>query len=280
MRIAVLMAALASAATAVQAAPDLMAPLAGHPGVTAFDLAKLVVTDLAVGDQGATGHAVVRFRHIEGKDQLAPPGDSVTIGDDAVEVRAIPGVTDRVLALIDLGPSEGNVEEAQVLGLFALTPKPRLLDLVEVGDDRWTGMADTLPLLAAGAPLIEIDSGHSDASVSFQDTDLVFVRGDRFQLIDTLFTHSESACAFQHTQQPSYRTAPASGPYRAVIVSVRDETTLSHVDCGEDQGHPKAGVRIYAGTYAWDAARRRFVTRSTQLKALAALNARWLTDGE
>jgi hypothetical protein len=89
---------LTGSVAAAQGAPGLMAPLAGHPGVTAFDLARLVVTDLKPdGKGGAGGHAVVRFRHIEGKDMLAPPLDDIALGDDAVEVRAIPGESDRLL---------------------------------------------------------------------------------------------------------------------------------------------------------------------------------------
>jgi hypothetical protein len=130
-RTSLLIAALAALAPAASAA-DLTDPVPGHPGVTAFDLAKLVVTDLAKGPDGASGHTVVPFRHIEGKDMLAPPEDPVTLGTPPVDMAAVPGRADRVLALIDMGASDGNVEEAELLALVGFDPQPKLLDVVEV----------------------------------------------------------------------------------------------------------------------------------------------------
>ncbi|HXQ12033.1 MAG TPA: hypothetical protein VN805_13640 [Caulobacteraceae bacterium] len=267
--------ALAHAASAA----DLTDPVPGHPGVTLFDLAKLVVTDLANGPDGATGHKVVAFRHIEGKDMLAPPEDPVTLGVPPVDMAAVPGSTDRVLALIDLGASDGNVEEAELLALVGFDPKPKLLDVVEVGNDRWTAMEDNPPLLAPGAPLIVIDSDHWNSNQTYNAAEMIFVRGDRFQLIDSLFTYTEAYCGYQHFQEVTYGTAASGGPYRAVTVSVRDTTKLTDDDCGTDQKPPKPGVTVYSGTYRWDAAHARFVSHSAQLDKLDALNTKWLKDG-
>jgi hypothetical protein len=267
-----LLAALALASRPARAA-GLADPVPGHPGVTSLDLAKLVVTDLVTGPDGATGHKVVAFRHVEGKDMLAPPGDPITLGDSAVDVTAIPGRTDRVLALIDLGPSDGNVEEAELLALVALDRKPRLLDIVEVGNDRWTGLeADPTPMLGAGSPLIVVDSGHSNSNESYMSTDLILLRGDRFQLIDVLFTFNESFCAYDRTEEPSYRAVAGSPPYLALEVSVRETVKRSGEDGCSDQKPPPAGVHVYTGVYRWDAAKRRFVTHSKALDTLAALN--------
>ena len=278
MRRTPLLAALTLAAAGPAAAASLSDTVPGHPGVTSFDLAKLVVTDLASTSDGAKGTKVVRFRHIEGKAMLAPPEDQIVLGDDAVSVTAIPGQPVRVLALIDLGASDGNVEEAEVLGLFAFSPRPRLLDLVEVGNDRWTAMAEHPPLLARGAPLIQIDSDHWNSNQTYNDTELIFIRAGRFQLIDSFFTYSEQVCGWQRTQEATYGTAPAKRAYRNVTVAVRDETRLTGDDCGDDK-LPRASLKTYAGTYTWDAAHGRYVTRSKPLKTLAALNAKWIQSG-
>ncbi len=280
MRCRLLLAGVVASLAGSSAASDLSDAAPGNAGVTAFDLARLVVTDLKRTADGAAGSKVVRFRHIEGKSMLAAPGDAITLGDSAVDIIPVPGSSDRVMALIDLGQSEGNVEEADLLGLYALTPKLRLLDVVEVGNDRETGVEDDLPLLAPGAPLIVVDSGHSNSNESYNDAEMIFIRGDRFQLIDNHFTYSMSVCSFSRTQTATYSVAPTGAPYRAVTLSVREETTLSHEDgCSGEGKPPKAGVKTYIGTYVWDAAHARYVTHSAALKALDALNAERVQSG-
>jgi hypothetical protein len=278
-RTALLIACLVALAPAASAA-DLTDPAPGHPGVTMFDLAKLVVTDLANGPDGATGHKLVAFSHIEGQDMLAPPEDPVVLGVPPVDAVAVPGRADRVLALIDLGASDGNVEEAELLALVGFDPEPKLLDVVEVGNDRWTGMdTDHMPSLAAGSPLIVVDSGHSNSNESYASSDLIFLRGDRFQLIDVLFTFNESFCAYDRTEEPTYATLAAPGPYRALEVSVKETVKRSGEDGCTDQKPPPAGVHIYSGVYRWDAAKGRYVVHSKALDALAALN-KARVDGE
>jgi len=266
------LAALAHAAAASAASLD--DPLPGHPGVNAFDLAKLIIPDLAHSPDGATGHKTIVLRHIDGKGALAPPEDPIALDPSAVDLMAVPGRPDRILALIDLGPSDGNVEEATVLGLYALSPKPRLLDAVEVGDDRWTGMeSKNPPMLAPGSPLIAVDSGHSNSNESFNSTELIFLHGDRLALMGGLVTFSESFCAFERTQTLTYHAVPAPGPYASLQVSVRETTKLTGEDGCTDQPAPRhAGVQTYQGVYGWDAAKGGFVVSSKPLAALAALN--------
>lgn len=273
MRRTILLTACLAALGPAAVAADLTDAVPGHPGVTAFDIAKLVVTDLADSPDGATGNKVVAFRHIEGKDMLAPPEDPITLGVPPVDMAAVPGRADRVLALVDLGASDGNVEEAEVLALVGFDPKPKLLDVVEVGNDRWTGVdTDHMPLLAPGSPLVIVDSGHSNSNESYASTDIIFLRGDRFQLIDTLFTFNESFCAFDRTEEPTYAAVAGPGPYRAVQVTVRETVKLTGEDGCSDQPAPKAGVHVYRGVYRWDAAKGRFVTHSKSLDALATAN--------
>ena len=269
---AALLAALAHAAPAPAASLD--DPLPGHPGVTEFDLAKLVVPDLTNSGDGATGHKTVALRHIDGKDALAPPEDPITLGSDAVDLMAVPGRPDRILALIDLGASDGNVEEATVLGLYELSPRLKLLDAVEVGNDRWTGMAaKNPPMLATGSPLIVVDSGHSNSNEAYNSTNLIFVHGARLTLLGNLLTFNQSFCAFDRTQETTYRAIPAPGPYNSLQVSVRETTKLTGEEGCTDQPAPRhADVQTYQGVYAWDAAKNAFVSHSKSLDALDALN--------
>jgi hypothetical protein len=270
---------LLTALTWASAAPatDLSDPVPGHPGLTYFDLVKLVVPDLAKTADGATGHKVVPFHHIEGDDMRADPGDAFTFDSASLQVMAIPGQPDRLIMLTDLGGSDGNVEEVELLGLFALDGTPRLIDVVEVGNDRWTAI-DTEhapPMLAAGAPLIVVDSGHNNSNENYNDAEMIFIRGQRFALIDSIFTYNDQNCGYRHIQDSAYAAAPAPGPYRSVAVTIKDTVTRDGDDCG-DQKVPPASATTYRGTYVWDAAHARFVTHSAQLKALDAKNSKWL----
>jgi hypothetical protein len=271
-RIVLLIACLAALAPAAAAA-ELTDPVPDHPNVTMFDIAKLVVPDLAATPDGASGHKAVAFRHIEGKDMLAPPEDPIVLGVPPITTALVPGRPDRVIALIDLGGSDGNVEEAAVLALVGFDPGPKLLDAVEVGNDRWTAMETAnIPMLAAGAPLIVVDSDHFNSNETYNDAEMVFIRGDRFELIDSLFTFDESFCAYTRMEEPTYRAIAGPGAYRAVDVSVKETVKRTGEDGCSDGKPPLAGVHVYSGVYRWDAAKGRYVVHSSALDRLAALN--------
>jgi hypothetical protein len=208
----------------------------------------------------------------------ADPGDDIALDSASLQVMAIPGQPNRILVLTDLGGSDGNVEEAELLGLFALDGRPRLLDLVEVGNDRWTGIDTEHPplMLGPGAPLIVLDSSHSNSNESYDDTEMIFVRNDRFQLIDSMFTFNDQNCGYQHTQEAGYAVTPAKGPFADLQVTVTDTVIRTDDECDADAKLPKAGVTTYRGTYSWNAAHADFVTHSAELKTLGERNAAWL----
>lgn len=250
-------------------AADLTDPVPGRPGMTWRDLAKLVVPQTA---NGATGRSVVPFRHINGAKALTALPDPIDLDAASIETIKISGRPDRVVALLDLGQAEGFVAEVALLCLFALDEKPRLLDVVEVGNDRWTAIGPASPpMLAPGSPLIEVTSGHTNSNQSYDNLELIFVQGDRFRLIDSIFTMNERYCAFERMNDLSISVIPDSGPMRAVRVAVRVATTLSGEDCGQDPHPLRAGTRIYSGTWHWDAARGRYAGGSASLRRLEAL---------
>ena len=116
--------------------------VADHPTVTYFDLMKQVVTDLdslpAHGEP--TAHAIVPYRHIEGRD-----AKTVAAGPVAIQLlTALKMKADgksRLALLADLGPSDEAVTEFTLLALFDMADRPKLLDVIEVGTDRLTGFA-------------------------------------------------------------------------------------------------------------------------------------------
>ena len=249
-------------------ATELGEKVPSHPGLTYFDLMKLVVTDLALDTK--SGHALVQFRHIEGKSSKTGVPDEPSI--ESLDVMPIPGDRSRLMVLADLGHTDEDVADVALLCLFALDPSPKLLDVVEVGNDRLTGFQSKAPLmLASGAPLILIWSGHSNSNQSYQITEMIFVRHERFSLIDSLFLFGESFCAFERTQTSSFATLPDRGPYRAVHVAVLQVTKRSGEDCGHDKA-PIPGRKTYQATYRWDARKQDFVAGSHELDKLSKVN--------
>jgi hypothetical protein len=219
-------------------AADLKDPVPGHPGLTYLTLVRTVVTDLAAD---GSGHKVGPFQFIESKGGRADPSDPVSIGD--LDVRAIPGQPSRLLLLADLGPSEGNAADAVLLVLFDLSaPKPKRLDVTEVGGDRFIDFLGDKPLqmLAPGAPLILIGSSHENTSQSYLVTEMIFIRQDRFQFIDSVSTRGTTMCSYQRDRDPTFSTMADPGPYRAIQIVVRQKVTRSGEDCG-DEKPPKAG---------------------------------------
>jgi len=260
------------AAAQPSAAADLTDPVAGHPGLTYLDLMKLAAPDLVRDENGASGHHIVPFRHIAGKDAKTDVGDMIQIID--VDPITIAGQGDRLILLADAGSSDESVAEIEFLALFALSPKPRLIDMVEVGTDRFVAVQSTTPpLLAAGSPLIVIESDHSNSNEDYNSSQMIFVRNDRFQPIDDLFTFSESFCAFRREQHSAFSVVPDQGPYKAIRASVRQTVKLTHEDGCNDQPPPRhGGTTTYSATYRWNAARQDFVADSRALDALQKAN--------
>jgi hypothetical protein len=243
--------------------------VAGRPDLTYLDLMKLIVTDLAPDEQGgAVGHHVVAFDHIDGKEAKGDPPAEIAL--TSLETMSIPGDPSRVLVLADLGPSEGFVADAVLLALFAVAPKPRLLDVVEIGTDRSTGFSDAkVGLLAPRTPLILVYSTHNNSNQTYLSTKMMFVRGDRFRLIDSLFTFGDRNCADESAQDPTFAVFAGRTPYSVVHVSVVERVTQTGQDCG-DQKPRRAHVKTYQANYRWDARRQIFTTQSKQLERLAA----------
>jgi hypothetical protein len=249
-------------------AADLSDPVAGHPGLTQFDLAKLVVTDLARGTDGtASGAKVVRFRHIEGKSSLVDLPDPLAVA--GIEVMPMPGDPSREILLIDFGPSEGFVADGELMALFRLDAKPRLLDVVQVGADKNVGWTTPPAMLAPDAPLLVIESEHDNSNQTYVQNALVTVQGDRFRWIDTVFTFSDHACGYQRIQQPAFKARKTRDAVASIDVRVVEETkAIPDDNCGDDKV-PKPSRRVFDTVYRWNAAKKSFTPNNKAIERLS-----------
>lgn len=258
-----------AAALSTANASDVGAPLPGHTNLTYFDLLRQVVPDLSLSNKGdATGHKTIAFEHIEGKDSKVDLPATLTFAS----VEALPITGDRIVLLADLGQTETSTASASLLALFALTPNVephvKLLDVTEVGTDRFTGFREGAPqMLAPDTPLLLIDSSHFNSNQNYNSTEMIFIRGDHFRLIESVFTFRDSSCSYERTQEPSFTVLPAPGPYRAVEVSVRETVKLTGEDCG-DENPPPVAPSTYETVFRWDDAKQSFQPSSDALQRL------------
>jgi hypothetical protein len=253
------------AALSTAGAADLGDAVPGHKNLTYFDLMRQVVPDLTLSDKGdATGHKTIPFAHIEGKDSKVDL--PATINFASIEALPIPG--ERIILLADLGQAETSTAGANLLALFALTPSVNLLDVAEVGTDRFTGFrAGALQMLAPDTPLLLVDSSHFNSNQNYNSTEMIFIHGDRFRLIESVFTFRDSSCSYERTQEPSFTLLPAPRPYRAVQVSVHEAVKLTEQDCGGETP-PPAKPTTYETIFHWDEAKQSFLPSSDALQRL------------
>ncbi len=246
----------------------------GHGKLTYFDLMKMVVTDLGPASPGAeaTGQQIVNYRHIEGKDSKTDPQDAVAIKYlEPLQIHADGKA--RLVLMADLGPSDEAVAEFVLLALFDISHKPKLLDVVEVGTDRLTGFPHK-PLLPLGrrSDLIRISSDHFNSDEDFVNTELIFVRRDRFQLVDAVYTFNVRTCTYRLTESPTVRTISDRGRrYRRIVLTIPEKVALLDDDCGDEKA-PRPFERTFRATYRWNARRRTFLAASSNLEKLAKEN--------
>jgi len=248
---------------------DITDKLPGHPAVSYFDLLKQVVPDFAVGENGASGRKIGNLRHIAGPDSGAGSPDVVKISSlQALKFEAQGKPAIAVLA--DIGEAEDSVEQPVVLAVFEDGESPRLLDFVDVGMDRLTGFGS--PKLLRIGPhdqAIFTHSEHFNSSENFSSHALIFVRDGKLQLIDTFSTFSARLCSAKETQSLSFRTGPAAGrgPYFAVTASLKDQRVRTGETCeGEKRLAPY--TKTVSTSYAWNAAKGRFIAKSDGIKRL------------
>jgi hypothetical protein len=270
---ALALAALTTAGASAAQAGDLSAVVPGHPGLTAFDLIKLMAPDLAHNADGsATTYKLTAMRHLEGKDADIDLTGKVMIAD--ADVYALPGDASRVVVVADLGAVEGYVAQPSAMALIALTPTPHLLDAVQIGSDRFVAV-DIKPvrMVARGSPLILVDSDHFNSNEDYLSTAVAVVRHDRFVWVDSVFTFNVKLCSWQETQSPVFTTVRRRGALADIHVRVDDVVKHLDDDCGGNDDHPpKPHKRQITGAWRWDARKGAYVGDTKALDRLEKEN--------
>jgi hypothetical protein len=245
----------------------------GHPGLTYLDLVRQAVPSLAENAAGDAieGHIKVAPRHLAGKwaeGELSDPVTLTYIEDRRIKV----GGRQRMVILADLGPNPDRVQTFELMMLFTDTAKPRLLDMADVGLDRYSGFAEHAVLpIGPGDDAVITYSEHNDADVTMGAYLIASTAGDRLRGVDSFYVTSAKLCGWSSIQSARFTTRPDPGAaFRRINLAVTDAIRRTKDDCGDDKV-PRSSTQVFRASYRWDAARRRFVTQSSDLKRLEAL---------
>ena len=256
---------LASASAADVAVPAPGDAVPGANGVTYLDLLREIVPDLEQADAVYRGRTVVPLRHIAGPDLQAEPPQEPTVADFSV----LPLEGGRILLLVDLGMAGDAAEGYAVLAIFDPAGKPRLVDAADVAFDRTTWFLEPVMLdLGDGRLAVLTMSMHSNSDQAYVTTAIVLV-GDRLELVDSVFTFDETACAYERTQRLAVEMRPEGSGPAAIAATVVDTTAPTGADCGDDPVPQPASATV-AVTWRWDEAAKRYRPDSDALEKLAA----------
>jgi hypothetical protein len=247
-------AALALGGVACAGAADVHDAVAGHPGVTYLALLRQAIPDLAdYPDAKDAEGSLKRVRHLAGKGFTGQPPDPVAI--TAVEdVRFRSGGRPRIAILANLGPSAGSSLSSTLLAVFDDAPRPRLLDVADVGLDIDTGF-DVRPTFALGPgdDALVTHSWHANSNQTFGRRLLAILRGDALQPIGIVDTFEDHACGWVRTEEPTFTARPGAGhALPRIDVAVVEAMEPNDEDCAGAKP-PKAYQRTWRGGWRWSA---------------------------
>lgn len=253
--------------------PELGSALPGRTDVTYFDLARMVIPDLAADKGGAyQGGLPIEMRHIAGTDSGGSPPEASTLSNP--EVRSIKsGGKERLAVLFDLGDSPDSAEGYAVLALYDVTAKPKLLDAANVAVDRSTYFQKPGKLaIGANDDILTIESSHSNSNQNYMIESLIMVANDKLKLIDMIYMFDEHVCAYSRTQDIVFRAIAEGRRYAAIKVTVTDATGPTGDSC--DDAPPKAASHQISVTYHWNKKQSRYIKNSKAFERLSAENAK------
>ncbi len=271
---AALMVLLALSPTATKAAEPEFAGLGdavpGASSATFFDLARSFVPDLQPDGMGWTGHALdAKLSKRLDLETDWPEGLAI----DGVETVTFGSGTNRRLAvLFDFGPLSEEPLAPAILALYSAEREPRLLDAVDVGLDRETGLVSPVVLdLGDGAQALVSESSHWNSNQTYRTTSIVLADTDRLQNIDDILTLSERYCGLNRLQEPAISVEPEKAGGRAAIqveVKIYDEKVEESCDT---QVTPSE-TRTVSVLYRWNSETKSYRPDSQDLEKLAEEN--------
>ena len=258
-------------------ASDLSSTIAGTK-TTYQELIRRIIPDLQIDPNNADAaiaHKTVPFKHLS---EASPPAALESdIKLDSFQPHWIKSDGRRVLLLeLNVSAEDANQGtnyegEADIVAAFTIQPVIKLLDVMDVKTDRFSGFYENPSLfpLTADNDAFLVNSSHSNAGESYNDLNVLFLNHDRIDTITGVFLFDTQGCGAMFTQTPSFRVLPGNTRYPNIMVTVKVKKEADSQDCDR----PTRGyVRTYHALYIWDRSKREYRTTSRQLEALDKFN--------
>jgi hypothetical protein len=259
-------------------AKDLSSTVTGTK-TTYLELIKRIIPDLQIDPNDADeaiGPKTISFRHLSENTPPTALESDIKLG--SFQSRWIKSDGRQILLLeLSLSAEDANQAspyegEADVIAAFTIEPAIKLLDVIDVQTDRFSGFWEkpsVFPLTSQSDAFL-VNSSHSNAGESYNDLTVLFLNHDRIETITNIFLFDTQGCGATFTETPSFRVLPGSTPkYPNVLVTVKVTKEADSQDCDR----PTRGyVKSYQAVYQWNTAKGEYQTTSRQLAALDKFN--------
>lgn len=246
---------------------------------TYLELVRKVLTDVQlVHDQVymAIAHNTVPFKHLSEETKPATLQGDLKL--QSFEPSWIRSDGRRILLLkLDILADEANQGtnyqgEATILAAFSLQPTPKLLDVLDIKTDRFTGYWEKPSVfqLSSRNDAFLVYSSHWNAGENYSDLTVLFLNNDRFNTITNIFLFDTQGCGATFTETPSFRVLPGTTQkYPKLMVNVMVKKDPDSPECDR---RTRGYIKSYQAVYRWNAAKSEYETASRQLEALDKFN--------
>ena len=222
----------------------------------------------------ATAHRTIPIRHIANNETESLKGN-LTVSDFE-ERRIISDGRQILLLKLDLpaaGANEGTPYEgeATLLAAFNLEPTPRVLDVVDIKTDRFTGFWEDQPVLELNSQnaAVVVHSSHWNAGESYDDLRLLFLDEERFRTGASIFLLNTQGCGTTVKEKPRFRVLPDQRKYPSIIVRVTVRKEPDTEECGRKT---PGFTKYYQGLFYWNRVKGAYESNSRQLSTLDKFN--------
>jgi hypothetical protein len=241
----------------------------GHGDVTYYDLMKQVVPDLAVGEDGVTGHLIDGVEHIDGADSTGETPELVEISD--VQAQTVKSGGENLLwVLADLG-NGGNLGTYTLLAVFDASATPKLLDAKEVDVLDFTGFVDGPFAISADGEAMMVGSEHFNSSQSHQQRILAHMYEGKLQKIATFSLFGTRGCEEWTTEELTVSSEDDYQDFWGIDATILRQRALAGQEC-EDPLESDWRHREFIAQYIWDSSEKHYVVARNDFEDLAKMD--------
>jgi hypothetical protein len=248
------------------------------PEVTNESLLAVLFPEMRSGDEPdatAFGATALPVRRIDSDD--APATLEVSAVDYCSSLRIPDGAATRYLLVAKVRGEEINDDEvfpgeAMLVAVFDAGPRPRLLDVVDVQEDRESDVAWGEPTSNIGprARAIVAVSSHHNSSQNYESQTMLYVHDGRLKVAASLSLLSWRSCEEEVTEEASFRVRPRRGSPFGDVVATVEVTRRQARDC--DLAGSRASVRRYRELYSWRGPKAGYVDAGGTIGEVDKLN--------